>query len=109
MPKRILAADDSRIRDADKTGIRVVIVTMDSHLTSSTLRARDRLVREFPGLSLEIHAADEWGSDPCALQHCRRAIEHGDIIVVTMLFMEDHYQPLLDVLQKRREKCDAMV
>ena len=45
MPKRILAADDSRIRDADKTGIRVVIVTMDSHLTSSTLRARDRLVR----------------------------------------------------------------
>ena len=101
MPKPITAAD--------RTSLRFVIVTMDSHLSTATLRARERLAKEMPGLSLEIHAADEWGSDPAALQRCRQAIEHGDIIVVTMLFLEDHFQPLLDVLQARRDKCDAMV
>ena len=39
---------------------------------------------------------------PCSA--ARRAIEHGDIIVVTMLFMEDHFQPLLEALQERREQ-----
>ncbi len=101
MPKRTTVADP--------TPIRVVIVTMDSHLSSSTLRARDRLVRELPGLKLEIHAADEWGSDPTALQRCRQAVELGDIVVVTMLFMEDHFRPLQDVLQARRANCDAML
>jgi magnesium chelatase subunit H len=101
MPKRISAADG--------TGVRIVIVTMDSHLTSSTLRARDRLARETPGLSLEIHAADEWGTNPSALQRCLDAVGQGDIIVVTMLFLEDHFQPLLEALRRRREQCDALV
>jgi magnesium chelatase subunit H len=94
---------------ADRSAIRFVIVTMDSHLSSATLRAKDRLARDFPGLTLEIHAADEWGSNPAALQRCKEAIEHGDIVVVTMLFLEDHFQPLLPVLKERRERCDAMV
>jgi hypothetical protein len=42
---------------ADQTRISVVIVTMDSHLSSATMRANQRLVRDLPGLSLEIHAA----------------------------------------------------
>ncbi len=101
MPKRTTAAD--------RTPLRFVIVTMDSHLSSATLRARDRLVRDYPGLALEIHAADEWGTNPAALERCKEAIDHGDIIVVTMLFMEDHFLPLLPALQARRERCDAMV
>ena len=92
-----------------KTGISFVIVTMDSHLSSATLRASQRLAKELPGLTLEIHAADEWGSDPAALQRCCNAIAHGDIVVATMLFMEDHWRPLIDALQARRESCDAMV
>jgi magnesium chelatase subunit H len=94
---------------ADRSAIRFVIVTMDSHLSSATMRAKDRLARDFPGLKLEIHAADEWGSNPLALQRCKEAIEHGDIVVVTMLFLEDHFLPLLPVLKERRERCDAMV
>jgi len=82
---------------------------MDSHLSTATMRAKQALAQEWPGLSLEIHAADEWGSDPGALEHCLEAIAHGDIVVVTMLFLEDHWQPLLDALKARREKCDAMV
>jgi len=94
---------------ADPTSTRFVIVTMDSHLSTATMRAKQALAREWPGLSLEIHAADEWGSDPSALQRCLEAIAHGDIVVVTMLFLEDHWQPLLDALKARREKCDAML
>ncbi|HEY1313226.1 MAG TPA: DUF3479 domain-containing protein, partial [Steroidobacteraceae bacterium] len=101
MPKRITAAES--------TPLRFTIVTMDSHLSSATARAATRLAKEMPGLSLSIHAADEWGNDPEALQRCLNAIARADIIVVTMLFMEDHFQPLLKALQERREHCDAML
>jgi magnesium chelatase subunit H len=98
-----------RTTAADSTSIRFVIVTMDSHLSTATMHARERLAKEMPGLELEIHAADVWGSKPEALQDCLNAIEHGDIVVVTMLFLEDHFMPLLEALRARRERCDAMV
>jgi magnesium chelatase subunit H len=89
--------------------MRCVIVTMDSHLSSATARAASRLGKKLPGLSLAMHAADEWGSDPEALQRCLADIGRANIIVVTMLFMEDHYRPVLAALQERREACDAMI
>jgi len=89
--------------------MRCVIVTMDSHLSSATARAASRLAQELPGLTLSMHAADEWGSDPGALERCREAIARAHIVVVTMLFMEDHYRPVLAALQARREGCDAMI
>jgi magnesium chelatase subunit H len=98
-----------RTSAASQAALRFVIVTMDSHLSTATMRARERLAREMPGLTLEIHAADEWGSNPQALDHCLAAIGYADILVVTMLFLEDHFKPLLDALQARRERCDAMV
>jgi magnesium chelatase subunit H len=101
MPKRTTAAD--------QTEIRFVIVTMDSHLSSATGRAATRLAKQYPGLTLNIHAADEWGSDPGALQRCCADIARAHIIVATMLFMEDHFRPLQQALQERREHCDAMV
>ncbi len=94
---------------AEPASLRFVIVTMDSHLSTATARAGQRLRRDYPGLRLEIHAADEWGSDPQALARCQEAIAHGDIIVVTMLFLEDHFLPLLPALQARREQCDALI
>ena len=89
--------------------VRVVIVTMDSHLASATTRAFAALRRALPGLQLSLHAAADWAADPDALARCRADILAGDIVVATMLFMEDHFQPVLDVLQARRETCDAMV
>ena len=94
---------------ADSAAIRFVMVTMDSHLTSATARAGLRLAKQYPGLSLAIHAADEWGSDPAALQRCCEDIARGDIVVATMLFMEEHFRPVLKALTERREHCDAMV
>ena len=87
MPKRISAAD--------AVPVRVAIVTLDSHLAGATDRARPELARELPGLVLNLHAASEWGRDPEALERCRKDIEQADIVVATMLFMEDHIQAVL--------------
>jgi magnesium chelatase subunit H len=91
------------------TPIRVVIVTMDTHLASATERARAALVRDLPGLHLSMHAAAEWASDAVALERCRDDIGRGDIVIVTMMFLEDHFLPILPALQARRNDCDAMV
>ena len=102
-PKRISAAEVTAVP------LRVVLVTMDSHLASAAERAQRQLARELPGLTLTVHAAGEWGSDGAALERCRADIAQGDIVVVTMLFMEDHFLPVLPALKARRDHCDAMV
>ncbi|MBV9654886.1 MAG: cobaltochelatase subunit CobN, partial [Acetobacteraceae bacterium] len=101
MPKRISAAD--------ATPVRVVVVTMDSHLSGAAARAQASLRRELPGLELVMHAADEWGSDPAALAACHADIARGDIVVATMLFLEDHIRAVLPALAARRDACDAML
>lgn len=94
---------------ADIVPLRVVIVTLDSHLAGATDRVRPQLRRLFPGLELTLHAAAEWGNDAAALERCRRDIAEGDIIVANMLFMEDHIQAVLPALKARRAHCDAMI
>ena len=106
MQKHITAAELDRMRGPS---VRVVIVTMDTHVATATERARTVLMREIPGLSLKVHAASEWSADPLALERCLSDIAQGDIIINTMLFLEDHFQPLLPALRARRETCDAMV
>jgi magnesium chelatase subunit H len=100
MPKRISAVNP--------TPIRVVIVTMDSHLTGALARAGRALKRHLPNLQLVIHAADLWAGDETALKTCLSDIATGDIIVVTMLFLEDHIRLVLPALRGRRDHCDAM-
>ena len=94
---------------ADATPIRVVVVTMDSHLSSAAARAAESLRKEVPNLHLAVHSADEWGSDDAALQRCLADIATGDIIIAAMLFLEDHIRLVLPALQARREHCDAML
>ncbi len=89
--------------------IRVVVVTMDSHLSGAAARAETVLRTELPGLSLVVHAADEWGSDKAALAECIEDIGRGDVVIATMLFMEDHIRPVQAALAARRDQCDAML
>jgi len=89
--------------------MRVVIVTMDSHLASATERANTTLMKSLPGLKLTVHAAAEWGDDPQALARCKADIAQGDIVIAAMLFLEDHFLPILPDLKARRDHCDAMV
>lgn len=97
------------ISAADATPIRVAIVTLDNHLAGVVARARRRLSESLPGLSLSLHAASEWSSDEAALGRCRDAIDRADIILCSMLFMEEHVAPILPNLKDRRETCDAIV
>lgn len=89
--------------------LRVVIVTMDSHLSGAVMHAVTALRRELPGLTLVVHAADQWGADEVALAACHADIARGDIIVASMLFLEDHIRAVLPALAARRESCDAML
>ncbi len=95
--------------DADRPPIRVVIVTLDGHLSGTAARAAAALKRDVPGLELTLHAASEWGGDPAALERCVADIDRGDIIIAAMLFLEDHVKAVYPSLLARREKCDAMV
>ena len=91
------------------TPVRVVIVTMDAHLASAVDRARPALRREFPGLQLSLHAASDYAGHEAATARCIADIEAADIVVAAMLFLEDHFLPVLPALQARRDLCDAMV
>ena len=114
MPKRISVADaTSRDGTASKAGrstpVRVVIVTMDSHLAGAAERAHIGLRKDMPGLVLQVHAASDWADDEAALKRCHDDIAQGDIVIAAMLFLEDHFTPVIDALRARRDTCDAMV
>ncbi|MFO1337402.1 MAG: magnesium chelatase subunit H [Burkholderiaceae bacterium] len=106
MPRRTSAVETTA---AAATPMRVVLVTMDSHLAGAALRAHRRLLAMMPGLRFSIHAASEWGGDGAALARCQADIAEAELVIVTMLFMEDHFLPVLPALRARREHCDAMV
>ena len=89
--------------------MRVVIVTMDSHLAGAAARAERLLKRRLPGLSLSVHAASDWAADGKALARCTEDIASADIVIAAMLFMEEHFIPVLPALKARRDACDAMV
>ena len=94
MPRRTSPADG-----AAAPAVRVVVVTMDSHLASAAARAGESLRADIPGLELAVHAADEWCNDDAALAACRDDIARGDIVVATMLFLEEHIRAVLPIVQ----------
>jgi magnesium chelatase subunit H len=89
--------------------MRVVLITMDTHLASAAQRASAALQRQLPGLAFSSHSASEYRANPEALQRCNTDIARADLVIVSMLFMEDHFLPVLDALKARRAQCDAMV
>jgi magnesium chelatase subunit H len=96
------------IMAVESEAFRFVIVTLDNHLASAVERARKSLQRDMPGLSVAFHAAANW-NDPKALERCKADIAKANIVVATMLFMEEHAQAVLPALQARRDQCDAIV
>jgi magnesium chelatase subunit H len=97
------------ISAVNPTPVRVVVVTMDSHLAGSAARAEAELRRRMPGLTFVVHGADDWASDPTALAACLDDIRRGDIIIAAMMFLDDHIRLVLPALQARRQECDAML
>lgn len=89
--------------------VRMVIVTLDRHLSGVFKRAAASLSHDIPGLTVALHAATDWAEDGDSLNRCLADIASGDIIVASMLFMEDHVRAVLPALEARREHCDAMI
>ncbi len=88
--------------------VRVVIITLDNHLSGAVERARARFEREQPGVQIAFHAAADWET-PGKLDAARADIARGDIILATMIFLEEQIRAIKPALEARREQCDAMV
>ncbi|MEN7342211.1 MAG: magnesium chelatase subunit H [Pseudomonadota bacterium] len=99
---------DGSLKTRQET-LNVVVVTMDTHLATATQHAAADLARESAGLRLTMHAASEWSAHETKLNMCLSDIRRADILIVTMLFMEDHFQPVLDAIRERRGQCDALI
>jgi magnesium chelatase subunit H len=85
----------------------VAIITLDNHLKGAVDRADAVLGPE--GIDLALFAAADWGSDAIELEKVKAAIAEADIVIATMLFLDDHIRMILPALEARREDCDAMV
>ena len=90
-------------------GYRVVIMTLDSHAAGPANRAMSKLSKDYPGLSVSVHAAAEWGECPGAFEAAEDAIAEADIVVANLLFLEEHVARILPALRARRDTCDAMI
>ncbi len=99
----------SPIMRAESPQMRVTIVTLDMHLARAIAQVQRDLRREIPGLSLSLHAAADWDGDPASLARCEADIAAANIVIVTMIFLEDQVRAILPALQARREDCDAMI
>jgi len=89
--------------------VRVVIITLDNHLSGAVTRAQAHFDRAYPGVTIGFHAASDWDEEPGKLEAARADILRGDIVLVTMLFLEDHIRAVLPQLTARQNDCDAMV
>ena len=49
------------------------------------------------------------GRRSAALARCHADIARADIVIATMLFLEDHIRAVLPALAARRDQCDAMI
>ena len=87
----------------------IVIITLDAHAAGPVARVGGRLARDFPGLTISVHAAAEWGENPQALEDTRASIATADMVVANLLFLEEHVRPILPDLRAVRDRVDGMI
>lgn len=87
----------------------IVIVTLDSHAAGPVARVAPRLVEDFPGLNITVHAAAEWAETPEALAACKARIAEADMVLANLLFLEEHIVPIMDDLRAARDRVDGMI
>jgi len=98
-----------RTSDAKQPPLNVALVTLDGHLAGAASRAFLALKKQAPGLKCSLHCAGEWAAEPALVDRCLEAIDEAHIVIVCMLFMEEHINPVLPALMARRDDCDAML
>lgn len=98
-----------RISGGNSAAVNVVLITLDNHMSAAVDDARLLLKHDIPNLRLTVHAATDWNDNPSRLQACKDDIASGDIIVASMLFIEEHVKAIGPDLAARRDHCDAMM
>ena len=94
---------------ANTAPVNVVLITLDNHMSAAVDDARRMLADELPNLHLSVHAATDWNDNPDKLQACKDDIAKGNIIVASMLFIEEHVKAIGPSLAARRDHGDAMM
>ncbi|MEM7569425.1 MAG: magnesium chelatase subunit H [Pseudomonadota bacterium] len=97
------------ISAANSKPTNVVLITLDNHMSSAVEQARLSLRADMPHVRLTTHAATDWAEDEASLAACKDDLAKGDIIIASMLFVEEHVKAVLPDLQARRDDCAAMV
>ena len=92
-----------------RVGYNIVVVTLDQHAAGPAARVAPRLTKDFPGLTISIHAAAEWAENPAALARCKESLKTADIVVANLLFIEEHINAILPDLKEARARADAFV
>jgi magnesium chelatase subunit H len=93
---------------ANDNALKIVLVTMDSHLGTAVTTAEAALRKTWPNLSVELHSADQFGASATALAACHAAIARADLLLCTMLFLDEHVRLVESQIAARRESCDAV-
>ncbi len=101
--------DDTPSAAPDAAAYNVVIVTLDAHAAGPAARVAPRLVRDFPGLTISVHAAAEWAENPAALARAKAAVDSAHLVVANLLFIEEHITAILPELTRARDRADAFV
>ena len=89
--------------------IRVAITTLDAHLADAFGRAGAALTRDIPGLTINMHVAADFGSDPLAAERARQDIAQANIVVCTQLFQEEYANAVYEAVLARRDQADAVL
>ncbi len=95
------------MRGSGKPAVRVVIVTLDNHLSGAVERANHEMARD--NISIGLYAASDWDRDPSVLERAKADIAGANIIIATMLFIDDQVRAIHSALMARRDECDAIV
>ena len=70
--------------------MRVVIVTMDSHLAGALTGPRGAGAPKCRACA-RLHVAADWTRDAATVERCRADIARYDIVVCAMLFLEEQF------------------
>jgi len=94
------------VRAADA---KVVLISLDRHGEEAARRAAATLADGDVSIRLDHFAAVEFSKPGPAQDATLAAIADADVLIVTMLFMEDHIHAVLPALRERAAACQAIV
>ena len=95
-------------RSYKKDPYTLVMLTLDAHSIGSVERIKSRFSKIYPELEIIVHAAASWEEDPSSLLKTKEDLAKANMVLITLVFLEDHISAILPDLKKAREKCDPV-